>query len=133
MASDRVTAANPPLVSDASAEGRLLRAWSTRLVVTFTMCPLPWATMVAIACWVMLKNAAQVDAADRSVVGGRVVGEGLADVDTGVVDDAVDPPEVLERPHHDSPGRLDFGDIALDGEEVLVVRCRHRPRDAHHR
>ena len=36
IASERVTAASPPLVSDVSAEGRLLLACSTRLVVMLT-------------------------------------------------------------------------------------------------
>jgi hypothetical protein len=32
MASDRVTALRPPLVSDESADGTAVLAWSTRLV-----------------------------------------------------------------------------------------------------
>jgi hypothetical protein len=35
-----------------SAEGELLLAWSTRLVVTLMMCPLPWVTMCRMASWV---------------------------------------------------------------------------------
>ena len=36
VASERVTAASPPLVSDVSADGDVLFAWSTRLVVMLT-------------------------------------------------------------------------------------------------
>src|SRR5260370_29897472 len=39
MASDRVTALRPPLVSDASADGTAVLAWSTRLVEMLTTCP----------------------------------------------------------------------------------------------
>ena len=36
IASDLTTAARPPLVSAVSAQGRLLSAWSTRLVLMLT-------------------------------------------------------------------------------------------------
>jgi hypothetical protein len=42
VASERVTASRPPLVSEARAEGASLLAWSTRLAVMLTMWPLPW-------------------------------------------------------------------------------------------
>ncbi len=47
---------SPPLVRAGSADGRVLSALSTRLVETFTTCPLPRSTMSAIASWVMSKN-----------------------------------------------------------------------------
>jgi hypothetical protein len=37
MANERVTAASPPFVSDARADGLVLSGWSTRLVVMLTM------------------------------------------------------------------------------------------------
>jgi hypothetical protein len=45
VASERVTTASPPLVCAASADGVVLLAWSTRLVVTLTTWPLPWLTI----------------------------------------------------------------------------------------
>jgi hypothetical protein len=41
--------ASPPLVRDVSAEGDLLLAWSTRLVVMLMMCPPPWVTICRMA------------------------------------------------------------------------------------
>jgi hypothetical protein len=56
IASERLTATSPPLVSAGSAEGLLLSGCSTRLVEMFTTWPLPWSTICAIASWVMRKN-----------------------------------------------------------------------------
>jgi hypothetical protein len=100
IASERVTAASPPLVRAASAEGLLLSAWSTRLVLMLTTWPLPWVTICRIARWVMWKNPARFTAVTAAIVLGRVIGEGLADVDPGVVDQAVDPPEAIQRLLH---------------------------------
>jgi len=66
MARDRVAAAMPPLVKDVSTDGTLELAWSTRLVVTLAMCPLPDFSISATAnCealkkperWVLLSNS----------------------------------------------------------------------------
>jgi hypothetical protein len=51
MASDLVTAPSPPLVSDASADGTPLLAWSTRLVEMLTTCPPPCVSIAAMACY----------------------------------------------------------------------------------
>src|SRR6185437_10676022 len=59
MASDRVTAFSPPLVSDASADGTAVLAWSTRLVEMLTTCPRRaplLLSMAAMAGRVALKN-----------------------------------------------------------------------------
>ena len=102
IASERVTAASPPLVSDASAEGRLLSAWSTRLVVMLTTWPLPCATICRDHALGDVEEPGQVHGGDRGEVVGRVLRERLADVDPGHVDQAVDPPEPIERLLHDA-------------------------------
>ena len=56
IASERLAATSPPLVRAGSADGLVLSALSTRLVETFTTCPLPLATISAIASWVMRKK-----------------------------------------------------------------------------
>ena len=60
MASDLVAAFRPPLVSEASTEGTLLLAWSTRLVVMLTMWPEPCFSISAAARWVMWKKPARL-------------------------------------------------------------------------
>ena len=106
IASERVTAANPPLVRAVSAAGLMLSAWSTRLVVMFTTWPLPCATICSITRWERWKKPARFTAViDRIVVGG-VLREWLADVDPGQVDQAVDPPEPIERLLGDPSSRL---------------------------
>ena len=62
IASERVTAARPPLVRDVSAEGDALLAWSTRLVVMLTTWPPPWATICRIARCVTWKKPARFTA-----------------------------------------------------------------------
>ena len=98
-----------------------------------TTWPPPWVTICRIARWVMWKNPARFTAVIARVVVSRVVGEGLADEDPGVVDQAVDPPEPVERLLDHALGGLGFGDVTLDGEEVGLVgrarssaRCRRR-------
>src|SRR5258705_5536778 len=56
MASERATATSAPLVREASADGTVLLAWSTRLVLMLTTWPLPWATIWQMARWVIWKN-----------------------------------------------------------------------------
>jgi hypothetical protein len=63
MASDRATAASAPLVREGSADGLLLSAWSTRLVLMFTTWPLPWATICRTARCVTWKNPVRFTAA----------------------------------------------------------------------
>ena len=62
VASERVTASSPPFVSAASADGDRLSAWLTRLAVTLTTWPVPWATICRIARCVMWKNPARFTA-----------------------------------------------------------------------
>src|SRR5262245_21763594 len=60
IASDRVTASSPPLVSDASADGTPLTGWFTSVVVTFTMCPPPWVSICRTARCETWKNPARL-------------------------------------------------------------------------
>src|SRR4029077_12194260 len=83
IASDLVAASRPPFVREASTEGKRESAWSIRLVVIWTMWPLPRFSISAIASCVMWKNP---DAEDRCVIGLGVLGERLGDEDACVVD-----------------------------------------------
>src|SRR4051812_33667616 len=59
IASERVTASSPPLVSDASADGTPLTGWSTSVVVRLTTCPPPCASIRRTARCVTWKNPAR--------------------------------------------------------------------------
>lgn len=66
VASDFVTPFNPPLVSDASADGTLVLACSTRLVDTLTMCPPPWPSIASTALRVTSKKPRRFTPVTRS-------------------------------------------------------------------
>jgi hypothetical protein len=72
----------------------------------------------------------QVHGGDRRVVLERVLGERLLDVDPRVVDQAVDPPEPIERLLDHAPGGVGFGDVTLHREEVRLVGGADRTRGA---
>jgi len=108
IASERVTAASPPLERATRADRRSLLGRSTMLVVMLTMWPLPWSTICSDRALGDVEEPGEVHGGDRRVVVGRVVREGLADEEPGVVDQAVDPPEPIERLLRDALGRLGF-------------------------
>jgi hypothetical protein len=68
-----------------------------------------------------VEEPGEVHGGDRGIVVQCVLREGLADVDPGVVDQAVDPSEPVERLPHHALGGLDFADVTRDGEEVGLV------------
>ena len=96
IASERLAATSPPLVRAGSAEGRCCPAWSTRVVEMFTTCPLRRVDHLRDRQLGDVEEPGQVHGGDRSVVLDGVIRERLADVDTGVVDQRVDPPEAIE-------------------------------------
>jgi hypothetical protein len=69
----------------------------------------------------------------RGKVIARVVSEGLANVHPGVVDQAVDPSEPLERPLYHALGSLGVCDVSWHGEDVGVVGGGDRSRGGHNR
>ena len=69
IASERATAASPPLVRAASAAG-VLSAWSTRLVLTLTTCPLPWVDHLPDGALGDVEEPGQVHGGDRRIVVG---------------------------------------------------------------
>ena len=69
-----------------------------------------------------VKEPADVDAQDRCVVGLGVLGERLADEDAGVVDERVDPAEPGHAFGDRTLGRLPIGNVAGDGNDVIVAR-----------
>ena len=78
-----------------------------------------------------VEEPGQVHGGDRGVVLERVLREGLADVETGVFDQRVDPPEAIESQVDRTVRGLSFGDVAGDGDAfAVVVRGRKRPGDA---
>ena len=95
-----------------------------------TTWPPPWATICRMARWVMWKNPARFTAVIAAIVVARVFGERLADEDPGVVDQAVDPPEPVERLLHHALGPSRLGDVTLHGEEVGLVGGGDRARGA---
>jgi hypothetical protein len=68
-----------------------------------------------------VKEPGKVHRGDRGKVIGRVVGEGLADVHAGVVAQAVDPSEALERLLYHAAGNTGVCDIALHREKLGFV------------
>jgi hypothetical protein len=65
-----------------------------------------------------VEEPGEIHGGDRGIVVWRVVGERLADEDPGVIDQAVDPPEPIERPLHHALGGPGIGDVTLHGEVV---------------
>jgi hypothetical protein len=57
----------------------------------------------------------------RCVVVGRVFHERLADEGSGVIDQAVDPSESVDRLVHHALSSLGFSDVTAHGEEVRLV------------
>ena len=93
IASDLVAAFRPPFVSEASTDGTPAIAWSTRLVVICTTWPLPLLLHLGDGELRDVKEAGDVDAEHRRVIGLGVLGERLGDENAGVVDQRVDAPE----------------------------------------
>ena len=71
-----------------------------------------------------VEEPGQVHRGDREVVIKCVIGEGLANVDSCVVDQGVDPTEPIERVVDHSLGSFGLGDVTPDGEIVLLVGGR---------
>ena len=60
-----------------------------------------------------VEEPGEVHRGDRGKVTARVVGEGLTDVHPGVIDQAVDPAEPLERPLDRATGSLGVCDVSF--------------------
>jgi hypothetical protein len=73
-----------------------------------------------------VKEADKVDCHHGVEVLDRVLGEGLADIDSGVVDQRVDLAIALERCVDDSLRRAGVGNIALDGDDARVLALLDR-------
>src|ERR1700685_595667 len=69
-----------------------------------------------------VKEASEVHGDHGVEVLEGVVGEGLADIDPGVVDQRVDPPEARHRLLDDAFGRVRVSDVTLDGDNPGVLR-----------
>jgi hypothetical protein len=70
----------------------------------------------------------QVHPHDGPVILGGVVGKRLRYVDPGVVDEGVDPSEVLDGLTHDPISRRRFRDVAVDHHHLRVVWGFHGQR-----
>ena len=101
--------------------------------MTLTMWPPPLGDHLSNDGLSDVEEPGQVHGHHRRVVVRRVVDERLADEDPGVVDQGVDPSEVLERQLDDPLGGLGVGDVPRHGEQAGIVGGGHRARRAHHR
>ena len=98
-----------------------------------TTWPPPWSDHLPDRALGDVEETGQVHRGDRGEVVGRVLGERLADEDPGVVDQAVDPSEPVERLLHHALGGLGVGDVTLHREEVGLVGGADRARGGHDR
>jgi len=85
------------------------------------MRPAHWVSIARDGARGDVEEPCKVHRSDHGKVTGRVVGQGLADIHAGVIDQAVDPSEPLERLLYHATGRLGVCDIALHREEVGLV------------
>ena len=120
IASDRVTASSPPLVRDASADGTPFTGWPTSVVVMFTTCPPPCVEHLPDGPLRDVEEPGQVHRDHAGEVGLGVLGERLGDEHPGVVDQRVDPAELLDRAPDHPVGDRRVGDVAGDGEDVAL-------------
>ena len=72
-----------------------------------------------------VKEARDIDAQDRRIVGLGVLSERFGDEDAGVVDERVDAPEPGHAFGDRTLGRLPIGDVAGDDHDVVVARRLH--------
>jgi hypothetical protein len=74
------------------------------------------------------EKAGEVGAREGGVVIQGVFGEGLGEEDARVVDEGVDAAVAVDRSSDDAFGGGWVSDVALDGQDVLVVGGRDRAR-----
>jgi hypothetical protein len=74
-----------------------------------------------------VEEAGEVHGGGRIEILLRVVGERLADEDSGVVDQRVDAPEPVERLLHHARRRARVGDVAIHSENVGLAGGLDRP------
>jgi hypothetical protein len=74
------------------------------------------------------EKAGEVGAREGGVVIQGVFGEGLGEEDARVVDEGIDVAVAVDRGGDDAFGGGWVGDVALDGQDVLVVGGRDRAR-----
>ncbi len=77
-----------------------------------------------------VEEPGQVHGRDRGIVLDRVLRERFADVDTGVVDQRVDPPESIAGLVDRTLRGFGVSDVASNRDVFVVVRSRERARDA---
>jgi len=79
-----------------------------------------------------VEEAGDVNAQDGGVVGLGVLGEGLGDENTGIVDERVDAPEPRHTFGDRALRRLPVGNVAGDDEDIGVARRLDGPRGRDH-
>jgi hypothetical protein len=72
-----------------------------------------------------VKEARDIDAQDRRVVGLGVLSERFGDEDAGVVDERVDAPEPRHAFRDCTLGRLAIGDVAGDDHDIVAAQRLH--------
>jgi hypothetical protein len=93
IASDLVAAFRPHFVSAATTAGTAAIPCSTRLVVIWTVWPLPSFSISEVAQLRDVKKPVTLSPQDRRVVGLGVLSERFGDKDAGFGDERVDAPE----------------------------------------
>jgi hypothetical protein len=121
------------LVSPVSAVGSTESAWAAMLALMLTTWPPCCLSIWPNDALGQPEESGQVDAGDQRVIVGGVVGEGLGDEDARVIDQGVDAAEAIKRPAHDPVGGGLLGDVALDREDVRVLRRLDAMRIRHDR
>ena len=76
----------------------------------------------------MWKKPARLTLSAPAIVGLGVIGERLGDEDAGVVDQRVDAAEPRHGFRDHALGGLGIGDVAGDGQDVVIVRRLDRAR-----
>ena len=123
-----MAALSPPLVSDASTDGTLELAWSTRLVVIWTTWPLPCFSISAMASCVMWKKPARLTPTSRRSRPRCTAVNGLAMKMPALLTSVSMRPKRATAFGDDALGGLRIGDVAGDGENVVIVRRLDRAR-----
>src|SRR5438067_7081165 len=118
IASDLVTASSPPLVRDASTDGTPFTGWPTSVVVTFTMCPPPCASICRTARCETWKNPARFTDSRLAKSASLYSVNGLAMKIPALLTSVSTRPNFSTAPPDHTVGGRRVADVPGDGEHV---------------
>ena len=122
IASDLVAAFSPPLLSEASTEGTLRVGLIDQGGRDLDDVAGPLLLHLGDGELRDVEEAGNVGAHHRRIVLGGVLRERLCDEDAGIVDQRVDTAKAGDGLRNHALGRLPVGDVAGNGEHVIVAR-----------